>query len=80
MKFLPSTLAIAVVFAAPVHVVGARLRATFPENVGRLRGELVEDGRAIHAFWIRPGVTEDWLPRRSRGWTTSIGLPTASRI
>ena len=35
------------------------LGAVFPDKIGKFRGEVVEKGRAIHGFWIRPGVTED---------------------
>jgi CubicO group peptidase (beta-lactamase class C family) len=43
---------------AAVEVQGTRLSAVFPENIGKFRGELV-DNRAIWGFWIRRGITED---------------------
>jgi CubicO group peptidase (beta-lactamase class C family) len=56
-----------------VVVDGAGLSAVFPESIGKFRGELVENGRAIHGFWIRPAATDD--PRYPGGSSQPFATP-----
>src|SRR5262245_10148602 len=41
-----------------VDMKGKAVSAAFPQGIGRFRGTLAEDGRAIDGFWVRPAVTE----------------------
>jgi CubicO group peptidase (beta-lactamase class C family) len=58
---------------AAVEVDGTALRAVFPEGIGKFRGALIESGRAIRGFWIRPAVTDD--PRYPGGSTQAFSTP-----
>ncbi|MGH9748485.1 MAG: hypothetical protein ACRD6R_00985 [Candidatus Polarisedimenticolia bacterium] len=58
---------------ATVEAKGEAVRAVFPQGVGSFRGTLAGNGRAIHGFWVRPGVSED--PRYPGGATQSFATP-----
>ncbi len=62
---------------ATVEAHGDRLALTFPDGVGKFRGTVVDDGRAIDGFWIRRGITED--PRYPAGSSQPFSTPLVLR-
>jgi CubicO group peptidase (beta-lactamase class C family) len=64
-----------------VEAEGNALSVVFPQGVGRFRGTLAGDGRAIRGFWVRPGATDD--PRYpggpSQAFATPLVLPASAR-
>ncbi|MGH7724563.1 MAG: serine hydrolase domain-containing protein [Candidatus Eiseniibacteriota bacterium] len=58
---------------ATSEVSGREVRFTFPDEFGRFRGELAQDGRTLEGLWIRPGVTSD--PRYPGGSSQPFATP-----
>src|SRR5687768_8394943 len=55
------------------QVAAPSVRFAFPGQLGRFRGALTDQGRAIDGFWIRPGVTAD--PRYPGGSSQPFATP-----
>jgi CubicO group peptidase (beta-lactamase class C family) len=62
---------------ADFQVVGEEIRFAFPRDRGQFRGRLIENGRAIEGFWLRPGVTAD--PRYPAGSSQPFATPLVLR-
>jgi CubicO group peptidase (beta-lactamase class C family) len=53
--------------------VAREVSFVFPDDLGRYRGALADDGQRIEGFWIRPGVTTD--PRFPGGSSQPFATP-----